>query len=325
MIRRWYPLAAESVPDYLNATGVCATPTLTRVWRIGGRNHTYAVSADFDGRPSFFLKQFGPEDFDDLSFESERFWSSSNAVPGPGICHADDQWRVLVSPTAGQSLLGLLRTDGEPAQSVAGPLLQALRLTHGQRSDVEATPPPILTWLTAHAKHRSPRGLAGAQLRLLAAVATDPAIQLASARASDLWQLTPNSLIHNDLKLSHVTVAWPSGRSGAPEVKLVDWEFARNGPASWDYAGLLQSLLTEVALNEVSWSATVADIAGALLAQASAELETFVDLVALRLLQTAIELETGAPEITHASAQICQLASSLARSPDKLEALLAPA
>lgn len=325
-MERWHPLPAESVVDYLNSIGLRPPDLLRRVWRVGGRNRTYAVAEAPGEDPAFFLKQFGSDDYDELSFASERHWSGFEGVPSPELLHADEAWRVVVLRNSGRSLLGLLRNQsGVDARVVEG-LLDALQVVHAQVSDVRPTLPPVVTWFSSDAKQRRPQGLANAQLRLLAAVSDDPGLRRAVARVRGLWDERPTSLIHNDLQLGHVIVdstAFSDG--GSARIVFVDWEFARSGPAQWDYAGIVQSLLSEVVLKQVPWSDDVALLVRTLYRVGAHDNAPFADLVALRLLQTAIELETAAGQISTLSAPICQLAVSLAKRPEHLDMLVGAA
>lgn len=112
-------------------------------------------------------------------------------------------------------------------------------------------------------------------------------------------------VIHGDMKLQNIIIS----KAG---LFILDWENASLGPIEWDVAGLLQSVIVEtVQANEFGpWAASQVREAVAYMKISSRNL---LETVALRLVQSAIELSAGADLVSVQAANCLQLADFIAR------------
>jgi hypothetical protein len=77
--------------------------------------------------------------------------------------------------------------------------------------------------------------------QVLELIARDP--QLATSLETLRHRWRRDTLLHGDLKLQNCLLAGNGGGSGEDGIKIVDWELACLGEASWDVGSLLQSYL----------------------------------------------------------------------------------
>lgn len=318
---RWHGLPTPSIPDYLHSLQIDHSKPVARVWRTGGRNRTHAVAFSDGGGPDLFVKQFGPTDHDAALFSSEQHWTKANCVPSPELVHSDEDWRILVLHNGGKTLQGALRGgSSEISADDVYEILRSLQVIHVHTADTQSTLPPVLTWLKNPTQVVPSPDLTTAQRRLLVSLGEDSGVRKATAVAIRHWEsVSEKHLTHGDLKLDHVVIAADNSES---RIVFLDWEFARNGPPGWDYAGLLQSLLAEVVLSQIEWSKHVSALSWALHDAAPVSPTLLARLVALRLIQTAVEWETGRPEVSRYSAPLCQLAVNLCSEPKHLKSVL---
>jgi hypothetical protein len=318
--RSWEALSAGGLPDYLRAAGIVRTERISTS-RSPGRNRVHRVCRNGEAHPSWFVKQFGFGDHDGAAFEREREATTSlnmTLILSPVL--VDDTWRVLVFPAFGESLYEAMCSGAAISPEIGSTLRRDLRELQADPTDTALRDlPPILRSLSGGF---SGVGLSTAQRRLVTTLRHDPVAQRATERALSAWRagVSQGVLCHGDLKLEHVLVAKSGG-----ECRCVDWEFARLGPAEWDFAGLLQSVLANVVLDLVAWSPDIRRLLVESLADVGIESPDFAALVALRLWQTAIEWETGRVQLSEKSGSLCQLGVNLARDPGQLGRLLGSA
>jgi hypothetical protein len=77
--------------------------------------------------------------------------------------------------------------------------------------------------------------------QVLELIARDPSMGEALEGLRRSW--SRETLIHGDLKLQNCVVAIRDGETAGGEIKVVDWELASFGEASWDVGSILQSYL----------------------------------------------------------------------------------
>lgn len=313
----WEALSAAGLPDYLRAAGVIQEFEAISTSRSPGRNRVHRVCRSGKAHPSWFVKQFGFGDYDGAAFERERevtTWPNSRLILSPVL--VDDTWRVLVFPAFGESLYEMVRSGVAILPEIGSTLSRELRALQAHAAATPLDLPPILRWLTGGSDDAD---LSIAQRRLATTLRHNPSVKCVAERASKVWRAgeSQSVLCHGDLKLEHVLVSVPRG-----ECRCVDWEFARSGPAEWDFAGLLQSVLAHVVFDLITWSPDVRDLLVELLVDVDTESPEFAALVALRLWQTAIEWETGQVQLSNKSGPLCQLGVNLACDPGQIDRLL---
>lgn len=304
------------VPEYLDAVGLLESAESLSIRRAPGRNSVFAVRRDGTREMDLYVKQFGPGDFEGMSFERECAVVSSmtsGLVLPPS--HIDSEWRLIVTPSGGQSLLDLARSEEAIPAAVGASLVEGLGQLEHVSEDATVLIPPLLRWLDGG---EPPSDMPMAQRRLIAALSHEDVVQDVCVRVRELWGGEHLVFCHGDLKLEHVVVSAPPTWA----CRLIDWEYSRQGPRWWDHAGLVQSSLAIVVLGLAPWTPDIRSVVVGCLRDVATGGEDFAALTAFRMWQTALEWETGRHDASDRTGPLCQLGINLFRAPNAIEQLL---
>jgi thiamine kinase-like enzyme len=183
------------------------------------------------------------------------------------------------------------------------------------------------------------RELAPAQLSVIQALQSQPAVVAALDRLRDGW--LPTRLIHGDFKWNNVLVQQDSG--GIPaRVLLLDWELAQLGDPAWDVGAALHAFIAEAVLGLELTDGTSPEAAAGLLGsvisrllpahrdfwrsyleaarrtdpEAGAILDRLPGHVATRLIKSAYEWSQAELRMPRSAAAILQLGINMLLSPD---------
>jgi hypothetical protein len=292
----------------------------------------------------FFVKQGRSSDPSSPSCvrtEALVYWLAHNHSAGaaiqkyvPTYVHYDPDVSTLVTrlvrPSRTAHEVHTAQAQDAPALAQrAGALLRrshdatrALASSQEMRPWFASQPPWILGMHQVSDAWFSQHGAGNA--RVAAMIRATPTLVEALQRATSSWQAV--CLVHGDMKLSNLLI--PGERD---DPVIIDWEYAQWGDPAWDVGGLLQSYLSLWALAAATngvqdagyrpeciipaihafWGA-YAGAGGVLYPDFLARATS---LGALRMLQTALEVQVGLPEVTPGARALCNLAVTISRDP----------
>ena len=350
-------LTLESSIPYLLHLGLIDLRSLVRegaqVEEVPGRNRNFRVIAP---RRSWFLKQAPRDEIGTdvlLAVEASLYrWVAADAGPAglrpwfPSIRHYDAERSILVLDLIGEAdQPNLLEDESSPERPIElrRLLASAMATWHAvpaQSMLVEGRLPEGPPWVfdLTRPSPSTLRELSPAQLSLLRAVQSQPAVRVALDRLRRDWRAS--ALIHGDVKSSNVLVR-EDGQGTSTQVVVVDWEMAQLGDPSWDVAGALHGFIMqavmELELADTSAEAAAAELLGAVAtrlcpahrdfcrdyiaaaglseAEAGALLRRVPSHVGARLLQSAYEWSGAEREMPRRAAAILQLGINMLLKP----------
>jgi len=138
---------------------------------------------------------------------------------------------------------------------------------------------------------------------ILQVARTTIAISQSVTRLVNSWQEIAH--LHGDLKLANFLFTDDSFR-------VIDWESRCMGPASWDLAGIVQSVILELVSQgpQSSWATEQLPAMQELLSKGSDDL---IDCVIGRLVQSSLEASQMSEKVTVLSANLLQIADFIGR------------
>jgi hypothetical protein len=224
---------------------------------------------------------------------------------------------------------------------------KVLALTHRRAPPAGLGPAGLPPTLQLHRPHVGVlRDISRANLRLLEAVQSDPALTAALDQLGQAWQ--PSGLIHGDAKWDNMVVTVVPGTRRTARFLLVDWELAAAGDPRWDVGTVLSTFLSSwvmsipmapeadlARMTRQAWFPlarsrgaargfwrSYARVAG-LEGEAEAEFrDQAVAYCGGRLVQTAYEYLQLAVHPTANAICLAQLAANILRAPDRAADLL---
>jgi aminoglycoside phosphotransferase (APT) family kinase protein len=310
----WSPVSAPWAFEYLDGLGLLDQRLHRQVHSRSGRNRVLIVRRS-SGEGELVLKQFAITEEPTAWFRREERFLRENArlaIPTPVV--VDDAWQVLILPWGGQPMWDLL--GREPVDRYGGKLRTVLSQIHSCPNSSPRTP-AIVAWLTSDLPYR---GRGAAQQRLFAALRRDGiAAEVAWDRRSEWRDGSARRLTHGDLKLEHVLVN-PEGK-----ITIIDWETACGGPAEWDQACFVRSLMVHAVRGYSGWGDGHSRLVTALLSNSEIAALRFRQMLALALWQAALEWEVGHTALSRQAGAIAQLGYTVLRAPERLSALLSVA
>lgn len=225
------------------------------VMDVSRRNRNFKVTSQFG--PSYLLKQSASQDGSaTLAYESGVYQLLHELHGDPSLQRYlprhyayDKQENVLI--------LELLRNapslqehhaKGRFSTALAAALGLALskfhRLTGSAGRNEFSRFSARMPWVLS--LHRPSlemfRDISNANLQLIRIVQNAPEFQRVLDQLRQGWRV--DSLIHNDLKWDNCLVCSYSKTRRAPELKIVDWEFAGMGDACWDAGAIFSNYLS---------------------------------------------------------------------------------
>jgi hypothetical protein len=208
----------------------------------------------------------------------------------------------------------------------------------GNRTDVDFLPrqPPWILSIHRHPESAA-RFLSGGNAQLVSLVQQSPDFQRHIDELRDEWQ--QDSLIHGDIKFTNCIVFTQT--DGTLGFRIVDWELADYGDAAWDVGGVFQAYLDfwiesmpthlegrpdqiaarakypvesmQPAIREF-WNTYVAK-RGLVAAEASRHLERCLRYAASRMIQSAFESMTTAPQFHRYGVTMMQVSLNVLQNP----------
>lgn len=181
--------------------------------------------------------------------------------------------------------------------------------------------------------------MGGAPAQLAALLRQTPEISQGLAALAREWRI--DSLVHGDMKWDNCLVH--PGPAGEPELRIVDWELADLGDASWDVGSIVQSYLAHLLMTTATrpdlppawllertlerlgeirpalrafWE-SYAEARGFVLAAARSYLERCLRFAAARLIVTIVEHTAGRPQLTSEAFALLLASLRLLRDPGR--------
>jgi Phosphotransferase enzyme family len=256
------------------------------------------------------IKQFGPSDHDLIHYTVEaNQLQTGGGSPFPTLLFKDDDWRVLILRGEQVCLADLIRAASPTIE--AGPIFNALEVIHARPAPVGELP-GVIGWFI---RAQSPDGLGVAANRVFQTAASHRGLVAAAQRLHEWWQ--PEGLCHGDLKAEHIFIR-------DDQVVVVDWDSSTAGPAIWDWAGLLQSQFSIAIAGHLEWTPDHRRLAFQTMSAAGADIRRLADATAIRMIQTAIEWETGRSRPRMTTGPLVQMAADIADHPLILNEICSP-
>jgi hypothetical protein len=350
-------LTLESSIPYLLHLGLIDLSSIVRegaqVEEVPGRNRNFRVIAS---RQGWFLKQAPRDEIGTevpLAVEAlvYRWVATDPGAAGlrswfPSLRHYDAESSILILDVIGEAdHPDLLEDESFPERPIALRRLLATAMAEWHALSAQSMlvqerlpeGPPWVLDLTRPSPF-SLRELSQAQLSVLRAVQSQPAVRVALDRLRRDWRAS--ALVHGDVKCSNVLVR-EDGAGSPTQVVVVDWEMAQLGDPSWDVAGALHGFITEAVMGldlaDDTGAQAAAELLGAVAtrlrpahrdfcrdyiaaarlseAEAGALLGRLPGHVAARLLQSAYEWGDAEPEIPRRAAALLQLGINMLLEP----------
>lgn len=335
-------LTVATLPHYLIARGLVPPSAIVdgdfAVVEAGRRNRNFKVLRR-DG-PGMFVKQVRQLEWQAIhTLEREAAcYRMVQAVPElaplarllPGWVDHDPSRGLLVVDLLpdGENVTDLHLRLGTFPPGIGQLLGRGLATYHAGlaghlagRTEAAVFPRQVHWILTLEAVGYAPleaMGSAGAQLA--AVLRQTPEIPWHLAALAREWRA--DSLVHGDMKWDNCLIH--PGPDGEPELRIVDWELADLGDASWDVGSIVQSYLVHLLLTtplrpglppagllertlerlgeirpalRAFWE-SYAEARGFVLAASRSYLERCLRFAAARLIVTIVEHGNGRPQLT---------------------------
>lgn len=253
------------------------------VWLCEGSNSTKVILKYFD------LSDHGRDHFNS---ELGVYQGNLNSAWLPNLVTSDANFNLLV--------LEYIEQRSTPSVSIKQ-LIQNTSVMMGQLSfDSELhrhVPGIIGLWHDHEARLNSSEAI------ILEVAKSTMTIFRSVTRLVESWQEIAH--LHGDLKLANFLFTEDSFR-------VIDWESHCMGPACWDSAGILQSVILELLSKgpQSSWATEQVPALHDLLLEGS---EDLIDCVIGRLVQSSLEASQMSEKVTVLSANLLQVADFIGR------------
>jgi hypothetical protein len=263
-------LSSQNVFYYLLDRGLISLESLVdgdfMVVDVSSRNRNFKIIRR-EG-PSYFVKQvkaWDPQAIATLQCEATCYRLAHDTrelsplaalMPQFHIFDRERQILVIELIPGSESIAEYHRRLGRFPAQVGSRLGELLGSYHRDAAALPADHPQAavfarkIPWvLSLHQLHASSLGtLSGANARLLDIVHSHPGFRDRLDRLHGEWR--PDRLVHGDIKWENCLISNGHDTSAGPTLKLVDWEVADLGDATWDVGAIFQSYL-------VAWIASM--------------------------------------------------------------------
>ena len=256
-------ITSNNICHYLIAQGLVTSESVVdgdfAVMDVSGRNRNFKVSRG--AKSGYFLKQIQNWDVQTIAMlqcEAACYWlvnsnSGFESMAGllPQFCWFDAERHILITSLIlnSENLSELFRRVDAFPVNVAGQLGQILGIYHRDSlSALEKTEhtsifPRQLPWILLEERRNSHpfKELSPATAKLFDAVDQSDHLRNTLAQLREDWHA--DALIHGDMRLENCVLS-DDKRTNEFNIKIVDWELADIGDASWDVGGIIQAFLS---------------------------------------------------------------------------------
>jgi thiamine kinase-like enzyme len=257
-------LNTKNVAHYLMERGLVTRASLVdgdlSIVETTRRNKNYKIIRRKS--PAYFVKQVQKWDAQaiaSLRCESSCYWLASNdpdfaalAPLLPPYFDFDVAANILVLGLlpGSESLTDFHRRRGEFPLETAGELAKILATCHAQiparalKSSLENTFSKRVPWILSIDQMNAggTPGISGGNAQIVQIIQRYSEFQQCLAKLRNRWQA--ECLTHGDVKWDNCLVLSKDDRSGAGELKLIDWELADFGDPCWDAGAVFQAYLS---------------------------------------------------------------------------------